>query len=327
MPLNPQVEALIKQMSAAGGPPLNEMSVQQARETAAAFAELGGVPDAVASIVDRIIPGPLGDIPVRIYTPAGNGPFPVVLYFHGGGWVLGTLETANVLCSQLSNLTGAVVVSVDYRLAPEHKFPAAVTDCIAATQWVAANAGELCGDPERIAVAGDSAGGNLAAVVAAIARDQGSPPLVFQVLFCPVTDHNFETASYRDNSQGYLLTKDMMKWFSELYLNKLEEAGDWRASPLNLADHSGLPPAYVVTAEFDPLRDEGEAYAELLRRSGTSVTLKRYDGQIHDFMMMNAVLDQARPAVEAAAVLLRDAFAVKLHAYQKGERCAAPAEN
>jgi acetyl esterase len=314
MPLDPQAAALIKQMEAAGLPPLNEMSPEQAREAAAGFVQLGGPPEPVASIVNRTIPGPLGAIPVRIYTPSGSGEFPVVVYFHGGGWVLGTLETVEVLCTRLANRSGAVVVSVDYRLAPEHKFPAPVTDCYAATQWVADHARELDADPQRIAVAGDSAGGNLAAVITAMARDAGTPPLVFQVLLCPVTNHDFETPSYRDNGRDYFLTTDMMKWFWDLYLHEATDGRDWRASPLGLADLSGLPPAYVVTAEYDPLRDEGEAYAERLRAAGVPVTLKRYDGQIHDFVTMAAAMDQAGPAIEDAAAVLRDAFAAKVPA-------------
>jgi acetyl esterase len=231
-----------------------------------------------------------------------------VVYFHGGGWVLGTLDLVDVLCTRLANRAAAVVVSVDYRLAPEHKFPAASDDCFAATQWVADHARELNADQNRIAVAGDSAGGNLAAVIAAMARDAGKPSLVLQVLFCPVTNRSFETPSYRDNGRDYFLTTEMMRWFWDLYLNGADEGRDWRASPLGLANLSGLPPAYVVTAEYDPLRDEAEAYAERLRKAGIPVTLRRYDGQIHDFVTMAGAMDQAGPAVAAAAAALREAF-------------------
>jgi len=314
MPLDPQAAALIQQMQALGAPPLNEMSPEQAREAAAGFAQLAGAPEPVASIINRTLPGPRGDIPVRIYTPEGQGELPVIVYFHGGGWVLGTLDTVDVLCTQLANRASAVVVSVDYRLAPEHKFPAAADDCFAALRWVADHARELNADPQRLAVAGDSAGGNLAAVSAAMARDAGTPSLVLQVLFCPVTNHAFETPSYRDNGRDYFLTTDMMRWFWDLYLTSTDEGRDWRASPLGLSDLSGLPPAYIVTAEYDPLRDEAEAYAERLQQAGIPVTLRRYDGQIHDFITMAGAMGQAGPAVEAAAAALRAAFTAKVPA-------------
>jgi acetyl esterase len=307
MPLDKQAEALIKQLEALDAPPLNSLSPVEARLAAAGFAEMAGSPEPVSSVVNTTVLGPLGEIPVRIYTPEGTAPLPIVVYFHGGGWVLGTLDTVDVLCSILANRAGAIVVSVDYRLAPEHKFPAAVIDCFAATKWAAANAAELGGDAQRVAVAGDSAGGNLAAVVAALARDEGGPNLAYQALLFPVTNRDFATQSYRDNGEGYFLTTDMMKWFWDHYLNTEEEHRDWRASPMALQNVDGLPAAFVATAEFDPLRDEGEAYAELLRSAGISVTTKRYDGQIHDFITM-AVMDEARPAAEHAASLLRDAF-------------------
>ncbi|MFB5083163.1 alpha/beta hydrolase, partial [Symbiobacterium thermophilum] len=191
MPLAREAEAFLKQLAEAGGPALNELSPADARKMTEQMAAFGGDAEPVAGVVDRTVPGPAGKIPVRIYTPAGEGPFPVLLYFHGGGWVLGSPDTVHATCALLANRAGAVVVSVDYRLAPEHKFPAAAEDCYAATVWVAENARTIGGDPRRIAVAGDSAGGNLAAVVSLMARDKGYPDLAYQVLIYPVTDHNF----------------------------------------------------------------------------------------------------------------------------------------
>lgn len=309
MPLDPQAAAFLKQLEELGGPALNEMEPTEAREAATALGELGGEPEEVASKVDRTIPGPAGEIPVRIYTPAGTGPFPAIVYFHGGGWVIGNPDTVDSTCAALTNRAGAVVVSVDYRLAPEHRFPAAVEDCFAATQWVAENAGEINVDADRIAVAGDSAGGNLAAVVSAMARDAGSPKLVYQVLFYPVTNYDFETESYRENGDDYFLTTAMMKWFWDHYIGPDGDGNDWRASPLQLENLADLPPAFISTAEFDPLRDEGEAYGERLRAAGNEVTVKRYDGQIHGFITLLGAMNAGFNAIDDAAAELRKAFA------------------
>lgn len=309
MPLDREVEAFLKQLAEAGGPALNEMPPAEARQMAEQLASLGGEAEPVASLVDRTMPGPAGAIPVRIYTPAGEGPLPVLLYFHGGGWVIGSPDTVHPTCSLLANRAGAVVVSVDYRMAPEHKFPAAAEDCYAATAWVAENARSFGGDPQRIAVSGDSAGGNLAAVVALMAREKGYPQLAYQVLIYPVTDHSFDTPSYRENGTDYFLTTAMMEWFWNHYINGDEDGRDWRASPLQVADASNLPPAFVITAEFDPLRDEGEAYARKLAEAGNTVTLKRYLGQIHGFCTLLGAMPAGRQALEEAAAHLRLAFA------------------
>ncbi|WP_374712450.1 alpha/beta hydrolase [Symbiobacterium terraclitae] len=309
MPLDREAEAFLKQLAEAGGPALNEMAPAEARRMAEQLASLGGEAEPVASLVDRTIPGPAGAIPVRIYTPAGEGPLPVLLYFHGGGWVIGSPDTVHSTCALLANRAGAVVVSVDYRMAPEHKFPAAAEDCYAATAWVAENARSFGGDPQRIAVSGDSAGGNLAAVVALMAREKGYPQLAYQVLIYPVTDHNFDTPSYRENGTDYFLTTAMMEWFWNHYINGDEDGRDWRASPLQVADASNLPPAFVITAEFDPLRDEGEAYARKLAEAGNTVTLKRYLGQIHGFCTLLGAIPAGRQALEEAAAHLRLAFA------------------
>ena len=308
MPLDPQVQAFLDQVEAMGMPAFDAVSVEEARASSAGFTGLQGAPEAVGSVDNLVAPGPNGEIPLRVYTPELDGPLPILVYFHGGGWVFGDLESHDGVCRALANAANGLVVSVDYRLAPEHKFPAAVEDAYAATQWVAAHAGGLGGDPTRIAVGGDSAGGNLAAVVALMARDRQGPQLAYQLLVYPVTDTACDTVSRQENAEGYLLTLEMMRWFQNQYLR---DAGDWQhpyAAPLRARDLQGLPPALVLTAEFDPLCDEGEAYAARLRAAGVPTTLKRYDGMIHGFFSMGAVLDQARVAIDDVAAALRDAF-------------------
>jgi acetyl esterase len=298
MPLNPHAEALLKQMEAQGLPPFEEMSVPQARDVALAFRDLEGDPEEVAEIRDVLAPGPAGQLPVRVYIPHGEGPFPLVVYYHGGGWVIGNVEVVDKPCRALANDARCVVASVEYRLSPESKYPAAPEDCYAATKWLAEHAAELRADPDRLVVAGDSAGGNLAAVVALMARDRGGPRIGFQVLLYPVTgagvDEGF--ASYRDNADGYLLTTPSMRWFWDHYLASPDQASEPYASPLQAKDLSGLPPALVLCAEFDPLRDEGLAYAERLREAGVPVTSRLFDGLIHGFFWMGGVLDAAREA-------------------------------
>lgn len=265
----------------------------------------------VANVEDRSVPGPAGDIPVRIYTPDGEAPFPVLVWFHGGGWVVGTLEGIDHTCRELANTARCIVVSVDYRLAPENKFPAAPDDCEAAYLWTLENAASFGGNPARVAVGGESAGGNLAAVVSLRAKAQGMPLPVLQVLVYPVTDHNFERPSYVANSDGYLLTRMAMRWYWEQYVTSAEEMAHPDASPLRATDLAGLPPALVITAEFDPLCDEGEAYAELLRQAGVPVTHSRYDGMIHGFFGQFVVLDGARDAIREAGAALASAFALQ----------------
>lgn len=308
MALDPQARGLLDQFAAAEGPPLNELSPSEAREVAAGLAELGGPGEPVAGVVDRTVPGPAGDVPVRVYTPEGEGPFPALVYLHGGGWVIGNPDLVDSACRMLTNRSGAVVVSVDYRMAPEHKFPAPLEDCYAAVRWVADHGEELGADPSRLAVGGDSAGGNLSIGVCLLARERGGPPLAAQLLVYPVTDHSFDTPSYRENGQDYFLTTDMMVWFWDHYLRSEEDGDDPLASPLRAPDLSGLPPAVVVTAEYDPLRDEGEAFAQRLEEAGVPVTRKRHDGQIHGFFTMLGVMDAGRQAVEDAGKALRQAL-------------------
>jgi acetyl esterase len=308
MPLDPQCEALLNQMAEAGAPPPETVSVEDNRALIAMIAELSGPPEDVARVEDVNVPGPAGDIPVRVYVPAGEGPFPTVVFFHGGGWVIGNIDSHDVPVRRLTNLVPAVVMSVDYRLAPEHPFPAAPQDCYAATVWAAENAGSYNGDGRRLAVAGDSAGGNLAAVVAQMARDQGGPPIAFQLLVYPAVDARMTHASITENGDGYLLTKGFMEWFYGHYLTKEADADDPLASPMRASSLAGLPPALVLTAEFDPLRDEGEAYAEALKAAGGEATVKRYNGMIHGFFQLGGVVDRNNELLNDCSAALRVAL-------------------
>jgi acetyl esterase len=307
MPLDPQTKALLELGAAL--PPVESLTVEEARASLAERALLtAGPPQPVADVSDETIPGPAGDIPIRVYTPDASPPLPGLVYFHGGGWITGGLGTHDVACRALANGGMCVVVSVDYRLAPEHRFPAAIDDAEAATRWVAANAAQLHIDPERIAVAGDSAGGNLAAAVALSLRDAGGPRLAYQLLIYPVTDYNFETRSYIENGVGYRLTRSTMEYYWSSYVRDAAEAADQRASPLRATDVAGVPPALVVTAEFDPLRDEGRAYAERLQAAGVPVEYREYAGLIHGFVSHGGMVDRAREALHEIALTLREAL-------------------
>ena len=307
MPLDPQVKAMLDAM-----PPevdFDSLPLAVLRESMSKGTLSPGEPEPVAQVEDRTLPGPAGEIPVRVYTPAGEGPFPVTLYFHGGGFVFCGLDSHDGPCRSLANRAGCVVVSVDYRLAPEHVYPAGPEDCYAATCWVAGHGGEIGADGSRIAVAGDSAGGNMAAAVTLMARDRDGPELRFQLLVYPVTHFDFGTASYRENAEGYFLSQAMMRWFWNQYLEKPQHGLEAYASPLLAGDLAGLPPGLCITAEFDPLRDEGERYAERLRAAGVDVPTTRYDGMIHGFFGMSAIIDRSRDAVEESAAALRAALA------------------
>jgi acetyl esterase len=306
MPLHPEAQQLLAALEAAGLPPFEHMTVPQAREAAKGFIDLQGEPEDL-STQDRAVPGPAGEIPIRVYTPAGDGPKPVIMYFHGGGWVIGDLDVCDNPVRRIANRTGAVVVSVDYRLAPEHTYPAAFDDCYAATAWVSEHAAELGGDPARIATCGDSAGGNLAAAVAIAARDRQGPPLAAQLLIYPVTDFNFTTGSYEENGDGYLLTKGSMQWFWAHYLGAQELGKDPFACPARADNLVGLPPTFIATAEFDPLRDEGEAYAATLRAAGVHVTAKRYDGMLHGFAWTLGATPSGAVLIDDLAAAFRDA--------------------
>ena len=304
MAVDPAVQALLDQLEEAGGPDISEQTPAEARAMIEGFAmmQLGAPEPAV--MFDRTVPGPAGEIPVRVYAAEGDN-LPVLVFYHGGGWVVGNIDSHDGTCKQLlAELGEAIVVSVDYRLAPEHKYPAAADDCYAVAAWAAENAEQIGGDGGRLAVCGDSAGGNLSAVVAQMARDRGGPSIAAQVLHVPVTDHNYEWPSYSENAEGYLLTRASMVWFWDHYLPNTEAGQDAYASPYRAADVSNLPPALVQTAEYDPLRDEGEAYGERMREAGVEVEVHRYDGNIHDPFMMFAVNPAGVEALKEAAAFV-----------------------
>jgi acetyl esterase len=262
----------------------------------------------VQAVENRRVAGPDGQIPIRISRPQGRGPFPVLAYFHGGGWVVGTLDTHDDVCRALCHRAGSVVVSVDYRRAPESKYPAGLDDCWAVLEWIATNAATIDGDPRQVAVGGDSAGGNLAAAVAIRARDQERLRLALQVLIYPVTNYGFDTASYHENADGYGLSRDAMMFFWESYLADADQGSEPCASPLRAANLAGLPPALILTAQFDPLRDDGEAYAARLHRAGVPVRLTRYLDMNHGFLMCAAMFPSAACALQEIADSLKEAF-------------------
>jgi acetyl esterase len=304
-----QTRVLLDMLAALGGPGIETMSPDEARAMMAAFPR--GTGPEVGAVTDVIAPGADGaDIPVRVYRPAGEGPFPVLCYFHGGGWVLGSVDESDATSRRLCDLAGCLVVSPDYRLAPEHPFPTAAEDCYAVTTWAEAEIGAHGGDPTRLAVSGGSAGGNLAAVVALMARDRDGPALCFQFLEYPVIAADLGTGSYRENADGYLLTRATMAWFWDHYVPDPTRRTDPLVAPLHADDLAGLPPALVITAELDPLRDEGEAYGAALEAAGVPTTVTRYDGVVHGFFGMHGMIDEADTAQREAAAALRVAFGV-----------------
>ena len=304
MALHPELKALLETPLAHMLFNLKENYAQVREAGKPMYVPLSQLPP-VGAVEDRTIPGPAGSIPVRIYSPVGEGPFPAIVFFHGGGFVLGDLDQYNPTCVGLVLTTGCKVISVDYRCAPEHKFPAAPDDCYAATQWVANNAAQLHIDSQRISVAGDSAGGNLAAVVALIARDRSGPQIDAQVLLYPVTDGSCSSPSFAERAEGGLLTSRDMQWFWSQYVKDESQREDPRASPCQAASHRNLPPALVVIAEFDPLRDEGIAYAQQLRAAGNEVTLLRYDSLPHGFINSVQTVGAAGEALREIAQSIR----------------------
>jgi len=313
MALDPQVTAVLELVAKANRPAYNTLSPKDARQL---FIDTRPAstptPPQIGSVKDVTAQGPHAAIPLRVYRPAGVADgtrVPAYLFFHGGGWVIGDVNTHDVLCRQLTAASGASVISVDYRLAPEHKFPAAADDSWAATTWVVAHAAELGLDASRLAVGGDSAGGNLAAVVALMARDAGGPAIKLQTLIYPVTDVMRETRSYGDFADGYLLTRDSMRWFIAHYLPSGDQARDWRASPLRAPSLAGLPPALIITAGFDPLRDEGQEYAEKMREAGVKVVHSEFDSLIHGFVGMRGAIHAAARAMDDMVAGLRHELA------------------
>jgi len=303
MSVHPQVQLLLERVARSPLPPYHTVSPFVARriyrDTRAALA-----PAAPEMAVVRLLAFP--NYALRIYRPVANEVLPALVYFHGGGWTIGDVDTHDVLCRQLALGARCAVFSVDYRLAPEHPFPAAVDDCLAATRYVAEHATEL--KVRGIAVGGDSAGGNLAAVVSLLARDAGSPALAFQLLIYPAADQRCASASHERNAQGYLLTRDAIHYFRRNYLPNERDWSDWRASPLLAKSHADLPPALVITAGYDPLLDEGRTYAEKLRAEGVAVEYRDYADMVHGFLLFGGVLDTANAAVADCCAALRRAF-------------------
>ena len=309
MPLHPQAQAFIDTFNALDRPPISELSVEVARE--ALKGVLPPSDEAIGAIDDFEVPGGDGQpVRARAYTPrdARERPLPLMIFLHGGGWVTGDLDSHDATCRALANASGCKVVALDYRLAPEHKFPAGLDDCYAALEWLASHAGDLGIDARRIAIGGDSAGGNLAAAVALMARDRGGPALAFQLLVYPVTHHAFDTPSYATFGNGHLLTEEGMRWHWNHYLASDTDGLDPLASPLLAPDLRGLPPALVIVAECDPLCDESEAYARRLADAGVPVECRRYDGMLHAFFTLGQVFDDGRAAVAHAGETLRRAL-------------------
>ena len=313
MNLHPQAQAVIDTLAAMKLPAPDTIPVALAREQfMRARASFLAAPEEVASCVDRTLPGPAGAIAVRIYRPRGSNAqaqLPALVYFHGGGWVFGNLDSHDPLCRTLANRAQCAVVAVDYRLAPENKFPAAVDDAFAVLRYLANQGAALGIDSTRMAAAGDSAGGTLVAVSAIEFRDRGGPRLALQALLYPATDLTMDAPSYATLGQGYMLTRERMLFFRNAYLRSADDIADWRASPLKATDLSRLPPALVITASHDPLVDEGKAYADRLVAAGVPATYRCYPGMIHGFLTMSGAIDAGRAGIDEIAAALKAAFA------------------
>ncbi len=308
--LDPDAAAVFKAFQEAGRPPYETVSPAEARELYLKGRVVSNPePPELASVEPLTIPSPAGSIPARVYTPTRlrkvNGLAPGLVFFHGGGWVIGDLDSHDVVCRKLADEGELMVVSVDYRLAPEHKFPAAVDDAIASTKWIAENARQFGIDASRLMVGGDSAGGNLAAVVAISARDGNGPDIAGQVLIYPAIDFAMTHPSHREPETSILLTHSVILWFRDHYLSGAADVGDWRASPARAKTLIGLPPAYVLTAGADPLRDEGDEYARRLKEAGVAVTHRTFPGQFHGFFTMGKLLQQANVAAGEIGVWLK----------------------
>jgi len=308
--LDPDAAAVYRAFQEAGRPPYETLTAAEARAYyLQARLVTNPEPPELARVAQLAIPAPHGAIPARIYRPKQprlqDGLAPALVFFHGGGWVIGDLDSHDVVCRQLADAGALVVIAIDYRLAPEHKFPAAIDDAIAATKWIAANARELGIDASRLSIGGDSAGGNLAAVVALAARDGDGPKLAGQVLIYPAVDFAMTHGSHSEPETSVLLTHNVIRWFRDHYLNGTADIHDWRASPARAEKLAGLPPAYVLTAGADPLRDEGNEYAARLKQAGVPVTYKHFPGQFHGFFTMGKLLQQANVAVAEIGAWLK----------------------
>jgi len=313
MALDPEAEFVIGLVKKAGGPEFWQMTPDQAREQYLFRVGKLALKPQIYRTSDRLIPGPGSELPIRIYQPREAKPderFPVLIWYHGGGFVIGDLDTHDSACRLLANQADCMVVAVDYRLAPEFKFPAGVDDCMATLRWVAQHAREIGADAERIAVGGDSAGANLATVAAILARDEGYPKVVFQLLVYPCVAPEPETASHHKFADGYLLTRNTITWFYKLYLRGQKDVNDFRFAPLLRDDLANLPPALILVAGYDPLRDEGVEYSKRLIEAGNRVALTNYEGMVHGFYLMGGAVDAARRAVAQSAAALREAFTI-----------------
>ena len=313
-----QMKAVIDQLVMLKGKPIEKLSPKQARmqptptDAVKKLLEKQGkstAPEPVTKVENKTIPGPAGNIPVRVYTPGNDANLPVIVYFHGGGWVIATMDTYDGSCRALANAAKAIVVSVEYRKAPENKFPAAPEDAYAATQWVMKNAKTMNGDPNNVAVAGESAGGNLATVVSMMSRDRKAQMPVHQLLVYPVVDTNLARPSYIINAKAKPLSAPMMSWFWGHYLKNRKDMMNPYAAPFKAKSLAGLPPATIIGAEIDPLMSEGKAYADKLKKAGISVKYQLYKGVTHEFFGMGAVVDKAKAAVSVAASDLKKSFA------------------
>jgi acetyl esterase len=312
MPLDPQAQQILDEGKASGLPPVYHLSVEKARDRLTAAFSTKGEPEPVFKVENTKIPGPVFEIPLRIYYPNSNVGIPILVFFHGGGWTVNNLETHDGICRSLTNDAQCIVVSVDYRLAPEHKFPAAIEDAYIATQWVSNNAASIGGDANRIAVGGDSSGGTQATVVCAMARDRGGPAISFQWLGYSPTDYYLPgSPSYTELATGYSMNRDWMIWFWNHYLPSDIDVNNPYISPLRSPDLTGLPPAFIMTAEYDPLRDEGEAYAKKLKDAGVKVIHKRYEGMMHGFLLQRHRIDVAKKAYNDLIANLRSALRIE----------------
>jgi acetyl esterase len=312
MGLDPQAKAVIDGVAAMGMPPFETLSLEEGRAVIQTFSNFMVPAEEVAEVTERTIPGPAGEIPIRVFRPFVDEPPPAVLYFHGGGFCTGSIDLVDPLCRVLANRSKCAVIAVGYRLAPESPYPAAVQDAYVATVWVANNGAEIGVDGSRLVVAGDSAGANLATVACTLVRDNADEvDIALQILVCPVCDFvKAETASHKEFGEGYLLTTGMMEWFKGHYLTGVEDRADeYYCSPVRNQNLEGLPPAIIITGEFDPLRDEGEAYGELLALAGVEVDVRREDGMIHGFYWMGAAIDRGREWIDEVGFGLRKFFA------------------